>query len=202
VEKLTSLQAKTIDQQGRLGVKDAWVAKDRDMARSTGRMAAARMPGLAALILAATAPAFAQVIAPAGAANANHLEVLATSLVNDIPCASPNVRDALDDRARKSGASSADLGAALAIISSSSDVCAPVRMAASASSTDLAARQTAAIQAAAPVDPLADPLAETEITPAQRVTAAAVDAEARAASTRFTNGPPPRNLTRGRITGL
>lgn len=167
------------------------------MARSIGRTLAARTLGLAALGLAA-APALGQAATSASGAPAsgNRLDMLVTALVDGVPCAGGDPREMLDERARKSGASAADIGAALAIVSSSSDVCAPVRVAASAASAELVERQIAAIEP----DPTLDDAAATSA--ADRIAAAALDAEARAASTKFSLGPPPRNLTRGRNTGL
>lgn len=122
------------------------------------------------------------------------LEALAGSLADGLNCNGSTLRDALEDRARRSGEAPADIGVALALISSSADVCAPVRVAASALSQDFAAKQAAAQQAAAisltanPRQTAADPQAE-----------AALEAEVRAESTKFSNGPPPRNLTKARI---
>jgi hypothetical protein len=150
---------------------------------------------------AQTAPSLA--VSPPGEErqDAGRLETLARTLSDGVSCTGGNPRDVLDERGRKSGATPADIGAALAVISSSSDICAPVRTAASAMSADLVARQAATLQVAQPADP-ADPGAGAAAAAQARLANEALEAEARAASTRFVVGPPPRNLTRGRIAGL
>ena len=189
-------EANSFDPQGGPGVKDNRIAKDQGMVRFVRAIA-----GLATSVAVFMVPEVsARTIAPPvdAAMDSGRLEALVRSLWDGVSCTSGNPRDGLDERGRKSGASQADIGAALAIISSSGDLCVPVRMAASAMSAELVARQAAAFQAAQPAEPASGALAAAQASLAN----AALEAEARAASTRFTVGPPPRNLTRGRIAGL
>jgi hypothetical protein len=163
------------------------------------RSAAAAAIGVATCLTAlAFCAANAQAPAPSasGQPDSGHVEGLARTLSDGVSCTG-NPRDALDERGRKSGATAGDIGAALAIVSSSSDVCAPVRAAASALGADMISQQMASIQTADPADPASTAAAAARASLAN----AALEAEIRAASTRFENGPPPRNLTRGRITG-
>ena len=158
-----------------------------------------RSLGFAASVTVFAAAASAQIAAPSAAGpDGGRLEALVHSVSDGVSCTNGNPRDGLDERSRKSGASQADIGAALAIISSSGDVCAPVRIAASAMSAELLARQAAAFQATQSVDVASS----TSATAQAGLANAALEAEARAASTRFQVGPPPRNLTRGRLAGL
>ena len=189
-------EANSVDPQCGPGVKDNPIVRDQGMARFVRAVA-----GLATSVAVFMAPAVSgQTVAPPVdvAQDKGRLEALARSLSDGVSCTSGAPRDGLDERGRKSGASQADIGAALAIISSSGDVCVPVRMAASAMSAELVARQAAAFQAAQPAETSSGASAAAQASLAN----AALDAEARAASTRFTVGPPPRNLTRGRISGL
>jgi hypothetical protein len=115
--------------------------KDHRTARSVWAAAAGAAACLAVFsCLGANAQTASSVDNPP---EADRLENLARTLSDGVSCTSSNPRDALDDRGRKSGAAPADLGAAFAIISSSGDICASVRMAASAMSADLVTRQAA-----------------------------------------------------------
>ncbi len=165
------------------------LAKEFGMARSltaTLAFAAACMPSMAA----------AQSIPeqPSAASDEGHLEALAGSLADGLNCNASALRDALEERTRRTGEAPADIGVALALISSSANVCPPVRVAASALSQDFVAKQAAAQQAAQlslaanPPPAVTDP--QTEL---------ALEAEVRAESTKFSEGPPPRKLTRTRI---
>ena len=192
----TAKQSNSLDPRGGLGVKDQQMARDHGMVRSLRAFAGLAVSIAVLMPLAAGA----QTAAPPNGAttDSGRLEALAHSLTDGISCTSGNPRDGLDERARKSSAAPADIGAALAIVSSSGDVCAPLRAAASAISADLLARQAAAFQAAQTLDATSN----ASTTSQARLANATLEAEARAASTRFSFGPPPRNLTRGRIAGL
>ena len=164
------------------------------------RSAAAAAIGVATCLTAfafCTANAQTPAAPTSGQPDSGHIEGLARTLSDGVSCTGGNPRDVLDERGRKSGATPGDIGAALAIVSSSSDVCAPVRAAASALGADMISQQMASIQTADPADPASTAAAAARASLAN----AALEAEIRAASTRFENGPPPRNLTRGRIAG-
>jgi hypothetical protein len=180
-------------------VKHGPVTKRSGTARCTGRALVAAAISFAGLALS---PASAQTASPPedAAQAANRLEILVKTLPDGVSCNAGNPRDILEERGRKSGASPADIGAAMAIISSSGSVCDPVRAAASSLSADLAAQRMAAL----PPEPENPTDAASRAALAARASQAneALEAEARAASTRFDLGPPPRNLTRGRIAGL
>ena len=182
-----------VDPWGGPDGKDKLMARDHTVLRLLGAFL-----GVAACASLFTAAASAQIAPPSEVAPDGRLEALVHTISDGVSCSTGNQRDGLDERSRKSGASQADIGAALAIISSSGDVCAPVRIAASAMSVELLARQAAAFQASQSTDAASSTSAATQAGLAN----AAVEAEARAASTRFSVGPPPRNLTRGRIAGL
>ncbi|MBI1359047.1 MAG: hypothetical protein GC155_02060 [Alphaproteobacteria bacterium] len=155
-------------------------------------IAAALAVGVAFISLMATAQDASQ--QPAAPRDEDRFETLAGTLSDGLNCNGASLQDALGDRARRSGEAPADIGVALALISSDANICPPIRMAASALSQDIAAKQAAAQQtaalalAAAPPPAASDPQAE-----------ASLEAEVRAESAKFADDPPPRNLTRTRI---
>jgi hypothetical protein len=141
---------------------------------------------------ACPATALAQTATSPSGQDNGRLDTLARTLAEPVSCSGANVRDALSERIKKTGAAPADVGVALAIISASSDLCAPVRNAASSLIADETAQHAAAAEAAA--------LAPVGPSPASLIADANLEAQIRAASMKFEGGPPPRNLTRGRIS--
>lgn len=121
------------------------------------------------------------------------LEGLAASLSDGLSCSGAGPGDVLEDRAKKSGAAPADLGVALALISSNSDLCPPIRTAASALAGEYSTQQAQALADAQKAK--ADEAARAVLS------ADEIEAQVAAASTKFEIGPPPRNLTRGRAAG-
>jgi hypothetical protein len=138
-----------------------------------------------------TAPreALAQVASPGEAATAK----LVTVLTIGLPCdASDTVRDAIRDRSIEADAPDEDLQAALDHISADETFCEPIRNAASLMAAD---RTIAAAGAAQASDRAA-------LTASAALVAQALDQADKLARERgFQVGPPPRNLTRGRISG-
>jgi hypothetical protein len=179
-------------------MKNGPVAKHSHPVRSVGGAAA----GVAVCLTAfAVFTASAQTAPPVDAPpESGHLEALARMLSDGVSCTSGNPHDVLDERGRKSGAAPADIGAALAIISSSGEICPPVRTAASALGSDMIAQQMAAMQASQAAEP-ADSTSGAAAAARASLASAALDAEVQAAATKFEVGPPPKNLTRGRIAG-
>lgn len=118
---------------------------------------------------------------------------LVTVLTLGLPCgAEASTTEAVRARGRESGAEPGDLQLALDRISSDETFCEPIRNAASSLVADLvvaAAGEVAADDQAA--------LAASATLIAEKLD----EADRRAREQGFQVGPPPRNLTRGRISG-
>jgi hypothetical protein len=150
------------------------------------RTIAVILTGLAAAIAAPVACPQAQPQAAAASA-------LARALTADLTCTMPAARigEAFQQRVGESSAPSADILAALNEIAGAADTCTPLREAALGVAAGLSAA------AAEPPPPEVD--AETAAL-ANLVLEAFTEADRRAARPVFDSPPPPRNLTRGRIS--
>jgi hypothetical protein len=117
---------------------------------------------------------------------------LARTLTADLPCSSPPARisTTYEERVAQSQAHLSDVLAALSEIAAAAEICAPLREEAQGLAVAMAV-------ASAPPDHRAS-------SPSTTVSALVIDAfteaERRAANPVFESPPPPRNLTRGRIS--
>lgn len=105
-----------------------------------------------------------------------------------VPCTIADAQRYLSLNVYRSVASTRELITALGELALDLDICAPIRSAASEQAASLSETGLAA-------DPLAAAMAR------QRIAQTFQEAETHAGTMRFEVGPPPRNLTRGTVSG-
>lgn len=138
--------------------------------------------------LAAAGVAIAQPPAPELAPEPDVVSGLTTMLQAGVPCTIPDATRYLSLNVYRSAASTRELITALGQLAIDMDVCAPIRSAAAEQAAGLSETGLAA-------DPMAAALAR------ERMAQTFQEAETHAGSMRFEVGPPPRNLTRGTVSG-
>jgi hypothetical protein len=140
--------------------------------------------------------AIAVIAAPSVAQTAG---TLVADLRKGVPCASASAaRTAMEANIGKATAVAADIDAALTTINTDGSICSALRDAARDIKTARAGGTTLAASAATAAPTITADIAATS---REAVAAALAEGERRAASLKFEVGPPPPNLTKGRISG-
>ena len=140
------------------------------------------------IALAVAGVAVAQPPAPQLAPEPDVVSGLATVLQAGVPCTIPDATRYLSLNVYRSSASTRELITALGELAVDMEVCAPIRSAAAEQAAGLSETGLAA-----------DPIAAAQAR--ERIAQTFQEAETHAGSMRFEVGPPPRNLTRGTVSG-
>lgn len=133
--------------------------------------------------------AAASLLACAAPSTAQQASGLIADLRKDVVCSASGAKAGLEANVAKAAAAAADIDAALKAIAADPAICAPLRE---------AALDISGTRAGASASPEAPNAASSS---RQAVAQALAEADARASNLKFEVGPPPPNLTKGRISG-